>query len=613
MGDNVERSREQLLELIRDKSEITAVVSEYVSLKKAGKTLNGLCPFHHEKSPSFTVSREKQLFYCFGCGAGGDVFTFVMRMENLTFPHATRWLAERAQIPWEEEESPEGERRRKEREALFRLHELATDFYHQALLRAPQAQNAREYLNRRGLGEEAIRGFRIGYALPIWDGLAGYLKKKEIPMSLAERAGLVLTGQNGFYDRFRDRVMFPIADAQGKIAAFGGRIIGDGQPKYLNSPDTVLFSKGRYLYGLSQAKDAIRAAQEAVIVEGYMDVIQAHLHGFRHIVASLGTALTLDQIKTLHRYTERAVIAYDADAAGQSATVRGLDLLRQAGLTVKVATLPQGDDPDSLLLRGEDDRFRTMIVDGVDLFQFKLEQVLKGKEFQSPDGKARAVAAAIPLLREVENRVAREEYLRLLAVRLQVSEETLYAEWQAYQIRLRKNNQTLDNSQNSRNNNVLTPMSENRPPIAANSPREALERELLRGALQEIRNFRRIKEALSLQDWENQCYRVIFNFLMEVDTPERDWPPKVDEVELSVRAEYLKLLAENEAKSYQVDVQGCCVRLRQYQIMSEIQQVQRELAAGAEMGGEGLAERLNRLNELNRTLRREFPTFSGLS
>ncbi|HEX2953299.1 MAG TPA: toprim domain-containing protein [Bacillota bacterium] len=432
-------------------------------------------------------------------------------------------------------------------------------------------------------------------------------------MALAEKAGLVLAGNNGFYDRFRDRVMYPITDAQGKVAAFGGRIIGEGHPKYLNSPDTPLFSKGRYLYGLYQAKEVIRSQEEAVLVEGYMDVIQAHLHGFRNVVASLGTALTLEQIKSLHRYTERVVIAYDADGAGQSATVRGLDLLRQAGLTVKVVTMPSGDDPDSLLHRGETEVFKKAIQEGVDLFLFKLEQLLKGKEIQTPDGKAKAVLAAIPLLREVENRVAREEYIRLLAGRLNVSEETLYAEWQSYQMRLSKNNQALDNSYNSRNNSNLTSHNNNSPVSIKDSPREALERELLRGALQEIINFRRIKEALSLQDWENQGYRRIFEFLVKADSEDRGWPPTADLIDTTIRAEYLALLAENEAKQYSVDIQGCCARLRQYQIIAQIQQVQRELAAGSELDVDGLAERLNRLNDLNKTLRREFPTFSGLT
>jgi DNA primase len=609
----MERSRDQIIQDIRDKSDITSVVSEYVSLKKTGKTYSGLCPFHQEKTPSFTVNKDKQLFYCFGCGAGGDIFTFVMRIENLSFPQAARWLAERAQIPWHEEETPEGARRRKEREALFKIHQLACDFYHQALLRAPQARAAREYLEQRGLGPEAIQMFHIGYALPIWDGLTSILKKKAIPMALAESAGLVLAGNNGFYDRFRDRVMFPITDAQGRVAAFGGRIIGDGHPKYLNSPDTPLFSKGRYLYGLFQAKEAIRSTEEAVIVEGYTDVIQAHLHGFRNVVASLGTALTLEQIKALHRYTEKVVIAYDADGAGQSATVRGLDLLRQAGLTVKVATMPLGDDPDSLLRRGETEVFAKAIGDGVDLFLFKLEQMLKDKDIETPDGKAKAVANAVPLLREVENRVAREEYIRLLAGRLKVSEETLYAEWRSYQLRLRKSNQTLDNSYNLRNNSILVNDHNNPPVSKKESPRAALERELLRGALQEIINFRRIKEALSLQDWENQGYGRIFEFLTNMDTDGREWPPSADLIDASIRGEYLALLAENEAKQYAVDIQGCCARLRQYQIIDQIQQVQKELAAASELGSDGLAERLSRLNDLNKTLRREFPTFSGLT
>ena len=611
----MEKNREQLIQTIRDRNEITAVVAEYVTLKKSGKTLSGLCPFHHEKTPSFTVSREKQLFYCFGCSSGGDVFNFIMRIENLTFPQAARWLAERAQIPWEEEETPDASRRRKEREAIYKLNSLASEFYHQVLLNAPQANTARDYLQSRGLGSEAIQEFRLGYALPIWEGLANMLKKKGIPMALAERAGLVLSGQNGFYDRFRDRVIFPILDPQGRVAAFGGRVLGNGQPKYLNSPDTPIFNKGRYLYGLFQAKDHIRSVGKAVIVEGYTDVIQAHIQGIKEVVASLGTALTLDQIKTLRRYTEDVTIAYDADTAGQSATVRGLDLVRHSGLMVRVARLPEGDDPDSLLRRGEAEKFRRILHEGVDLFQFKLEHALSDQNLTSPEGKARAVAATMPLLAEVDNRVARDEYLRLLAQRLHVNEETLYLEWRNYQSRLRKKHHSLDISSEKRDTRIDQPKAGTRLDSQENQtadPSVSWERELLRGALQEIKNLRRIKEALSQQDLVNPVYREILGFLFSKELTDLNWPPNANEVPDGRREDYIALLAENEAKQYSVDVEGCCVRLKQMSVLREIQRVQEELAAGSELGGSDLSERLNRLNELNKTLRRDYPTFSGL-
>lgn len=611
MGDNVEKNREQLISAIREHSEITQVVSEYVTLKKAGKTMNGLCPFHGEKSPSFTVSREKQLFYCFGCGAGGDVFNFMMRIENLTFPQAARWLAERAHIPWEDEESPDAERRRKEREAIFRLNKLAAEYYHQVLLNSNQAVNAREYLKRRALDGEAILQFQLGYALSAWDGLTGLFQKKGVPMSLAEKAGLVLAGHNGFYDRFRDRVIFPILDPQGRVVAFGGRIMGDGHPKYLNSPDTPVFSKGRYLYGLYHAKEAIRARNQAVIVEGYTDVIQSHLHGHPEVVASLGTALTLDQIKTLRRYTDHVVIAYDADTAGQSATVRGLELVRGSGISVRVAVLPEGDDPDSLLRRGELERFQDALQKGDDLFQFKLNHLLKNQDISSPEEKSRAVAATLPLLAEVADQVARDEYIRLLARRLQVNEETLYHEWRSYQARLRKKSQTLDNTNQNRNTTTDTP-SPSAKTAGIPSPSDApMERELLRGALQEIKNLKRIKEALSQQDLENLVYSSILACLFEVDLTHREWPPKPDELPIELRPAYAGLIAENEAKGYPVDIEGCCLRVKQGRIIQEIRKVQAELAAGSELAGDDLYQRLNRLNELNKTLRKDFPTFSG--
>ena len=308
------------------------------------------------------------------------------------------------------------------------------------------------------------------------------------------------------------------------------------------------------------------------------------------------------------------MIAYDADAAGQAAMVRGLDLVRRAGIGVRVATLPTGDDPDSLLRRGEVERFRACIEQGEDLFLFKLNHALKSHNLNTPEGKARAVAAAIPLLAEVESRVAREEYLRLLSHRLQVTAETLYQEWRSYQRRSRKNNQTLDNSRQTGNTTVLpSPMSfpagRDNPP----DPVERLERELLRGALQEIQNFRRIIVALFMEDLENPLYREILGRLNQLYTPDREWPPEATELPDSCRTEYLSLLAENEAKQYPVDIEGCCLRLRQMQIIREIKQVQSELAAATELKGEALTERLNRLNDLNKVLRRDFPTFSGLT
>lgn len=607
----VERNREQLINTIRERSEITQVVSEYVTLKKAGKTLNGLCPFHGEKTPSFTVSREKQLFYCFGCGAGGDVFNFVMRIENLTFPQAARWLAERAHIPWEDEESPDAERRRKEREAIFRLNKLAADYYHQVLLNSQQARGAQEYLKGRALDGEATTRFQLGYALPSWDGLTGLIQKKGIPLSLAEKAGLVLAGQNGFYDRFRDRVIFPIIDPQGRVVGFGGRMMGEGHPKYLNSPDTPVFSKGRYLYGLYHAKDAIRHRGQAVIVEGYTDVIQAHLHGHQEVVASLGTALTLEQVKTLRRYTDHVVIAYDADTAGQSATVRGLELVRGSGIVVKVAVLPEGDDPDSLLRRGELQRFQDALAKGDDLFQFKLNHLLKKQDITSPEEKSKAVAAILPLLAEVADQVARDEYIRMLARRLQVNEETLYYEWRSYQAALRKKSQALDNVNQNRNTITDSPAPSASSPQVPDPNDAPMERELLRGALQEIKKLKRIKEALSQQDLENSVYRSILGCLFEAHPSVTDWPPKLDELPMELRPIYAALIAENEAKNYPVDVDGCCSRIRQARIIQEIRRVQAELAAGSEIAGADLNDRLNRLNELNKILRKDFPTFSG--
>ena len=612
-------TRERLIEEVKEHNEIVAVISDYVQLKPQGRSYVGLCPFHGEKTPSFTVSREKQLYHCFGCGAGGDVLSFIMNIENLSFREALRLLAERANISLPDEHlSPPQRQQKEEYERLYQLNDLAARFYQKILLQTETGHRALAYLEARGISRQTAEQFRLGYAPAHWTGLVTFLRKKGISLHEAEKAGLVRGGGEGFYDRFRDRLLFPICNLRGRVIGFGGRILGEGQPKYLNSPETAVFQKSRSLYGLYQARDAIRRERRAMIVEGYLDVLQAHQQGITGVVASLGTALTADQVKMLKRYTGRVVIAYDSDVAGQAATVRGLDLLQEAGLEVRVAVLPPGEDPDSLLRKEGAEAFLSLVAKSVDLFTFKLSYILESEDLTTPGGKARAVNQVFPILSQVRNQIAREAYLKQIAAAVSVSEESLYDQWRIYCYNLRKNKQRLDikNKQRHTIDNTY-------PRQLLLSPGQRLdnrlERELLRGCLQEKDNFERIKQKLLMDiKYSPGVYTEILQQLADWDDPSQ-WPPPADVFSPEIRALYLELLSENELNPLPVDLEGCYRRLRRAHLMKEIQRLQQEVAvtseeqAGNTASTKKLHEKLALLNELHKKLREEFPTFSGLT
>lgn len=420
----MERPRDdQLVDRVREANDLVEVVSGYVRLQRAGHTYKGLCPFHSEKTPSFTVSSDKQLFYCFGCQAGGNVFHFIMKIENLDFPGALKFLAKRAGIALPEPElSPEARARREQRDRLRDVVELAVRFYHSVLVRHPAGGAGRDYARSRGLDEDVIARFELGFAPNAWDGLTRFLEKRQVDLALAEEAGLLSRRRDGgYYDRFRNRLMFAIRDGRGQAIGLGGRALDGGEPKYLNSPETLLFHKGDNLFGLHLAAEAIRKAGYALVVEGYLDAVACHQYGFRQAVASLGTALTDTQARLLARYAAEVRIAYDADAAGQAATWRGLDLLASAGFRVKVVTLPEGDDPDSVLRRRGRDGLEQPLAAAEPLVEYKLGVIARRHDLGTLEGKIEAVRDIVPVLEGLDNAVAREEYLPRVALTLGIS------------------------------------------------------------------------------------------------------------------------------------------------------------------------------------------------
>lgn len=397
------------IEEIRHRIGILDIVSEYVAVKRAGKSYKGLCPFHSEKTPSFTVSQEFQTWHCFGCGEHGDAFSFLMKVENLTFAEALERLAKRAGVELERFQHRQTSRK----ELLGRINSLAAAYYSELLKRTSAAM---DYLHGRGLADETIGQFRLGYAAPEWDGFVQHMTKKDVDPNDAAQAGLIIrNNRGGYYDRFRHRIVFPILDIQERVIGFGGRALGDGQPKYLNSPETPLFSKTRSLYGLNLARKSIAENGCAIVVEGYTDVITVHQAGFSNCVATLGTALTLEHIKVLLRYTKKAVLAYDADSAGIAAALRGAALFDEVECDVRIARLPRGNDPDGLLREGRISEFEAAVSEALPIVDYKLTIIRERHDLADPAGRAEMLKEAVRVLAEVPTSIERERHIRALA------------------------------------------------------------------------------------------------------------------------------------------------------------------------------------------------------
>jgi len=411
-------------EEIRRRVDLVELVSSYVALKKAGRYHKGLCPFHQEKTPSFHVDREKGLWHCFGCSLGGDAFDFIMRISNLSFMEAAEALAKRAGVRIER--SPQEAVRATERDRMYRALEAAAGFFREQLQHPGRGGPARAYLERRGVDAATVERFRLGYAPAAWDDLQKVLGARGFAPALLEKAGLVnaRSGGDGFYDLFRNRLMFPIVDLQDRVVGFGGRALDDSEPKYLNSRETPIFVKGRTLYALNWARETVRKLDEIVIVEGNMDVVAAHQYGITNAVASLGTALTADQVLVMKRLASRAVIVYDADASGQAAMERAMALFEEADLPVRVAILPAGDPDEFLRTRGAE-AFRALVAAGLPVFEYQLRMAAQRHDPQTVDGKVRIVDELLPAVAAVANPVRQAEYVRMLAERFALREDAV--------------------------------------------------------------------------------------------------------------------------------------------------------------------------------------------
>ena len=415
---------DELIEEVRSRNDIVDVISGYVHLQKKGANYFGLCPFHNEKSPSFSVSRSKQMYYCFGCGAGGNVFTFLMEYENDTFPEAVKALADRAGISLPEaDESEEAKREQSKRSRLLAINkEAAKYFYFQ--LRAKQGELGLNYLRKRQLTDETIHRFGLGYANKTADDLVRYLKGKGYSEELIREAGLCNTDEkHGMYDKFWNRVMFPIEDINHRVIGFGGRVMGDGKPKYLNSPETPIFDKSRNLYGLNFARSSRKG--NIILCEGYMDVIAMHQAGFNQAVASLGTAFTLGQAGLLKRYAKEVLLSYDSDGAGVKAALRAIGILKEAGLTGRVINLEPYKDPDEFVKNLGAEAFQERIDNAENSFLFEIRMLQREYDLNDPEKKTEFHRAVAKKLCEFPEEVERENYLEAVAEKYHIGFESL--------------------------------------------------------------------------------------------------------------------------------------------------------------------------------------------
>ncbi|MBU1026449.1 MAG: DNA primase, partial [Candidatus Margulisbacteria bacterium] len=417
----------QLIEDIRNKADIVKVVSEYVPLKKRGKNYLGSCPFHSEKDPSFTVSPEKQIFHCFGCGEGGNAFAFLMKIENISFTEAVSELGSKVgvAVPKTANRGPT----KSDKDKYFQIMTLAAQHFADNL-KSPAAKGVQEYLRQRNISDTTIKQFGLGFALPGWDNLFKHLVAKGAAPENIVKSGLILRRENssGYYDRFRNRLIFPIANHRGQVVAFGGRTLGEDNPKYLNSPDTPIYHKGETLFGLHLTKNEIKKNRTAVLVEGNFDLITPFQGGINNIVASMGTALTIYQCKLLARHCDTIVLAFDADVAGGLAAERSVELMRNQGLKVKVANLTGGKDPDEIIIKHGIEAFKKILDSSLPFLEFKIKRIFSRYNLNEIEARAKALKEVAAALSQSKDQFVQNEYAKLAAAGLKTTPENIMAE-----------------------------------------------------------------------------------------------------------------------------------------------------------------------------------------
>ncbi|KGF11235.1 hypothetical protein HMPREF1633_06830 [Tissierellia bacterium S5-A11] len=421
----------EFIEQVRAGNPIVDVVGSYVPLTRKQNNYWACCPFHEEKTPSFSVSPDKEFFYCFGCHAGGDVFQFVQKIENISFPESVEKLAQRIglEIP-KTDLSPAEREREEERQRLYEICDLAASYFHNCLTKTRMGAAGIDYFKKRGLSAQTIVDFKLGFAPPQWDRLYRDFRERGYREKDLIKSGLCLTKNGKTYDRFRGRCIFPIRDDKGRVVAFGGRIIEEGEPKYLNSPESPIFHKGDLLFAMERARKEIRKTKQAVLVEGYMDVVGVHNLGVTNVVASLGTAFTQRQAQLLRRICDVAIVAYDMDRAGREATRRAIAIARETGLKLRIATLPDGKDPDEYIKQHGANAWEDVIAMAQNVLDYRLDEIIAAHDATSTDGKNMIVQEFVPEIMQTDNAITIDSYLRRLATRLRMNENIVRSEAQ---------------------------------------------------------------------------------------------------------------------------------------------------------------------------------------
>ena len=573
------RIPQNVLEEILGRVDIVELIAGYLPLKRSGRNFKALCPFHHEKSSSFMVSGDRQIFHCFGCGESGNAFKFLMRYERMEFPEAVESLAQKAGVRLPEFQKEDSAVSGLITE-LYKINEASSLFYH-GNLNSAAGQQARQYLLKRGIKEETAVLFKLGLALEVWDGIITHLRGKGFALTNLEKAGLILPRDSGgYYDRFRNRIIFPIRDIKSRVLGFGARVLDDSLPKYVNSPETPIYTKGRNLFGLDFSKDAIRDSDCAVIVEGYLDFIIPYQSGIKNIVASSGTALTQEQAKLIKRYTHNVVVVFDPDSAGEMAALRSLDIFIEEEMSVKVVTLPQGFDPDLFVRKSGPEAFKEKIDNAQSLFDYKLK-VLKSR-FNSAEIEDKAKIAGLMLLtiNKISDSVLKSEYTKKLAQELDVKEEALLSE-------IKKISKTA----------AMKPAETVYPKAAPASPVEKL---LIKLMLEQTELIHRVKDHLSPADFQDVRVGRIIEAVLELAEKGRDIEPSflmdhLGEEDISrLICESVFLPEELSGQDREKVFDDCLLRLKQEKVKTKRLRLHEEIKAAQ---GAGDQEKLRELLE----------------
>lgn len=568
---NGRRVSDQLVETIRDRSDLVSVVSEYLTLKKAGQNFTGLCPFHTEKTPSFSVNPSKQFFHCFGCGVGGDVFQFVMKVEGVAFPEALRRLAGKAGVALpeagpDERESPA----RREAAQIYELNEAAAAYFHRNLIERPEGAFCRDYLKGRGITAETIKAFSVGFALPRRDDLLKQLGK-QFSRSLLEKAGLTsrregAQGEEGLFDRFRNRVLFPIRNLQGRVVGFGGRVLDDTQPKYLNTPETPVFTKGKHLFALDRAKGA--GINALIIVEGYFDVIAAHQAGIPNAVGTMGTALTQDHLRLIRRISEKVLLIFDPDEAGARAALRTAPLLIEEGISAKVISLPSGEDPDLFIRKEGKAGFLKKLEEGKTPIDFAIFKMTEASALKSVDDKIKVTEEIFPLIERLKNKVEQSHYLKRLSDVLRIEERDLRAEFSS---RTRKNKKEVSPS---------------RPALVAESKLPHDEETIASLLLQSQIDPSALADQLDLEDFTDPQIRGILSHFWNREEGRWFSPSRLNEIEAPLLTLYSRLsVRENRYENVQQTARDYILSLRAKRLRRESSEIESKIKL-AERGGD---------------------------